>query len=268
MRLRPFRAFDWSVRSCGLHGHVTYEPFEADLANRLRVETAYGDGWRCLRCEAFVVGPPTGTGPADEAPLVLRGDALKDAFILRALAVERIIRALLLTALAYGIYKFAGATDAVTKVFNTYLPLLKPVTDRLGIDLQDAGPVRLAEKALHEPHSTLLLVALGVLAYGILQYAEGIGLWLLKRWGEYVAVVGTSAFIPLEVYELVDKTTWVKVVLLVVNLAAVFYLVYSKRLFGVRGGHKAFEEQRHSASLLEIERAAVTAPNAPGDERR
>lgn len=268
MRLTPFRGFDWSIRSCGLHGHITYEPTEPELASRLHVETPVGVAWRCLRCEDFVVGAPHGHGPADEAPLVLRGDALKDAFILRALAVERLVRALLLTALAYGIYRFAGATNAVSRVFDTYLPLLKPVTDRLGIDLQDAGPVRLAEKALREPHSTLLLVAAGVLAYAILQYAEGIGLWLLKRWGEYVAVVGTSAFIPLEVYELVDKATWFKVVLFLVNVAAVFYLVWSKRLFGVRGGHKAFEEQRHSASLLEVERAALTSPSAPGGERR
>lgn len=45
--------------------------------------------------------------------------------------------------------------------------------------------------------------------------------------------------------------------LLLVNLAAVFYLVWSKHLFGVRGGHAAFEAERHAASLLEVEKAAV-----------
>lgn len=256
MRRRSSPKFDWNLRSCGRHGHVTYAPDEPDLRARLHVETASGEAWRCLRCATFVVGPPIGSGPAEDAPLVLRGAALKDAFILRALAVERLVRAVLLTALAYGIHRFDNARDAVSKTFQTYLPLLKPLADKLHVDLQDAGPVRLAEKALAEPHSTLELVVLGVAAYAVLQYAEGIGLWLLKRWGEYVAVVGTSAFVPVEIYELVDKTTWFKVVLLLVNLAAVVYLIWSKRLFGVRGGHAAFEAERHSESVIEVETAA------------
>lgn len=258
MHSRKPRKFDWNLRSCGRQGHVTYAPDETELRSRLHVETATGGAWKCLRCATYVVGPPLGSGPAEDAPLVLRGAALKDAFILRALAVERLIRALLLTALAYGIHRFDNARDAVSKTFQTYLPLLKPLAEKLHIDLQDAGPVRLAEKALAEPHSTLELVVLGVAAYAVLQYAEGIGLWLLKRWGEYVAVVGTSAFVPLEVYELVDKTTWFKVVLLLVNLAAVVYLVWSKRLFGVRGGHAAFIAERHSASVIEVETAALS----------
>ena len=42
---------------------------------------------------------------------------------------------------------------------TSYLPLLRPVADRLGIDLESAGPVRLIEKALNAQHSTLLMVA-------------------------------------------------------------------------------------------------------------
>lgn len=254
-----FGEFDWNLRSCGLRGHVTYAPHDDVLAARLHVVTPVGAAWRCLRCGDFVLGPPVGSGPAEEAPLVLRGAALRDAFILRALAVERLLRALLLTAIAYGIYRFDGARDTIDRTLNTYLPLLKPAADRLHINLADTGPVRTVEKALTLPHSTLLLVAAAVVGYAILQYAEGIGLWLLKRWGEYVAVVGTSVFIPLEVYELIDKLTWLKVVLLLVNIAAVAYLVYSKRLFGLRGGHAAFEAERHSASLLEVEEAASTS---------
>ena len=50
------------------------------------------------------------------------------------------------------------------------------------------------------------MVAVGVLAYGVLELVEAVGLWLMKRWGEYVAVVGTAIFIPLEVYEIVEPS--------------------------------------------------------------
>lgn len=256
----PWHDFDWSLRSCGVRGHVTYRPDEPGLAERLRAETAVGEAWRCLRCEDFVPGPPRGSGPAEDAPLVLRGNALKDALVLRVLAVERFVRGLLLVALAYGIYRFDGARNSLTKVFRDYLPLLQPIGDRLGINLEDAGPVKLIEEALKARHSTLLLVAAGVLAYGALELLEGIGLWLMRRWGEYVAVVGTSLFVPVEVYELLHTITWLKVGALLVNVFAVVYLLWTKRLFGLRGGKAAFEAERHSASLLEVERAAVDGP--------
>lgn len=54
----PFERFDWSLRSCGFHGHVTYRPTETDLADRLHTTTPVGEAWRCLRCETFVVGEP------------------------------------------------------------------------------------------------------------------------------------------------------------------------------------------------------------------
>ena len=59
------------------------------------------------------------------------------------------------------------------------------------------------------------------------------------------------------VYELIEGFTWLKLAAFAVNVAAVVYLVWSKRLFGVRGGHAAFEAERHSASLFEVEQAAV-----------
>jgi hypothetical protein len=43
----------------------------------------------------------------------------------------------------------------------------------------------------------------------------------------------------------------------VINVAAVLYLVLTKRLFGVRGGRAAFDAERESASLLEVEAAAL-----------
>ncbi|HEX4190576.1 MAG TPA: DUF2127 domain-containing protein [Marmoricola sp.] len=258
----PLRAFDWSLRSCGVRGHITYRPEETDLAERLRATTIAGEAWRCLRCGTYVVGTPHGSGPATQAPLVLRGRALKDAFILRLLAAERFVRGMLLLALAYGIHRFNGSRDSLRKVFDEFLPTLTPVADKLGIDLQSTGPVRLIDKALRTGHGTLTLVSIGVLAYGLLQLLEGVGLWLIRRWGEYVAVVGTSIFVPLEVYELLEKVTWLRLAAFAVNIGAVVYLVWSKRLFGLRGGHAAFEAERHGESLLEVERAALAATPA------
>ena len=77
-------------------------------------------------------------------------------------------------------------------------------------------------------------------------------------------MVGTTAFIPLEVYELAEKISWLKIVVLIINVAAVLYLLLSKRLFGIRGGGKAYEESLHEVSLLEVEESSAgSSPTAP-----
>ena len=54
-----------------------------------------------------------------------------------------------------------------------------------------------------------------------------------------------------------------RVVALALNVFAVVYLLWTKRLFGIRGGKAAFEAEREGVSLLEVERAAAGARAAP-----
>jgi len=72
-------------------------------------------------------------------------------------------------------------------------------------------------------------LGLGAIAYGSLFTVEGIGLWKGKRWAEYLTVIATSLLIPFEIYELTRRLTVVRVSALVVNVAAVVYLVYRLR---------------------------------------
>jgi uncharacterized membrane protein (DUF2068 family) len=244
---------DWNLRSCGRHGHVTYAPIEDELRARLHAETPLGAAWRCLRCGDYVLGPPRETGPAENAPQVLRGRALRDAVILRLLAVERGVRALLVLAAAYGIWRFRAHHNAVQQAFNEDLPLLRPIAEKLHFNLDDSSMVHTIRSVIEARTSILAAVAIGLLVYGILQLIEAVGLWLLKRWGEYFAVVATSLGIPIEIYELVEKITVIRIGALIINVAAVIYLVLTKRLFGVRGGKAAHEAALHEASLLEVE---------------
>jgi uncharacterized membrane protein (DUF2068 family) len=248
---------NWNLRACGRRGHETYEPTEPGLRSRLTVETAVGPAWRCLRCGDFVLGEPRHRGPADHAPIVLRGRALRDATILRLLALERLLKGLLVLMAAYGVFRFRAGHDAIQRAFHEDLPLLQPLADKIGWNIEDSSIVHTIRTVVEAQPNTLRWLAIGLITYGLLQWAEGVGLWLLKRWGEYLAVVATSLFLPIEVYELTEKITVTRVGALVINIAAVLYLLLSKRLFGLRGGHAAHEAERHETSLLEVERAAV-----------
>lgn len=79
--------------------------------------------------------------------------------------------------------------------------------------------------------SSLVALAAGSFLYGVIEVAESIGLILKRRWAEYLVVLATAFFIPIEVFELAKKPTLLKAATLVVNVVVVVYLVRRKRLF-------------------------------------
>jgi uncharacterized membrane protein (DUF2068 family) len=196
--------------------------------------------------------------------VLLRGKALRDATILRLLAIERILRALLLSGIGYAILRFRHSQGDFQALFNRALPAARPLARVLHFDLDHSPTIHRLRDLLMTKPGTLTLVAFLVFGYAAINLVEATGLWLGKRWGEYFATVATSVFLPLEIYELTERVTWLRVTALVINLAAVVYLLLSKRLFGLRGGKKAFEAERSSESLLEVERAALAADVSGG----
>jgi uncharacterized membrane protein (DUF2068 family) len=69
----------------------------------------------------------------------------------------------------------------------------------------------------------------GTFFYAAILGIEGIGLLLRKHWAEYFTIISTGALLPLEVYELAKHVTAVKVLVLLVNAAIVWYLIVRVR---------------------------------------
>ena len=257
---------DWNRRTCARRGHITYAPTEPRLSERLHARTALGDAWRCLRCGDFALGEPHGSGPAEDAPTVLRGKALRDRFILRLLAVERLVRGSLIVLIAYAVWRFSNSQTAVQQLFNKDLTLFRPIAVHFHYDLDHSPIVGSIQKTFSYRRSTLVVTAAALLGYALTEIVEGFGLWAAKRWAEYLTVVATAAFLPLEVYELTEKVSVLKVGTLLLNLLAVVYILLAKRLFGLRGGAAAFEAERHSASLLGVRTSAGASDDSDGSD--
>jgi uncharacterized membrane protein (DUF2068 family) len=254
---------DFALRSCGLRGHATFAPDEPELRERLKADTPAGAAWRCLRCETFVVGPPRHSGPADTAPEIPRGRLLRDRTLMRALAVERAIRCVILLLVAAGVLKVRGSRSRLQQAFEQDLPLIRPLANQIGWNPDDSKIIRHISQAFTLSSSTLVWIAIGLTAYAVIELIEAVGLWLMRRWGEYFAVIATSMFLPLEVYELTEKVTVLRFIALLVNIIAVVWLLWSKRLFGLNGGAKAYREEHRAESLLTVERASLqpASPN-------
>lgn len=241
---------DWSRRACSRRGHVLFEPTEPEYLTQVRADTGLGTAWRCLRCGDFVLDVPTETGPVAEAPMPRRGKALRSHFIMRLLAIERVFRFLLIGLGAYAVWKFSNSEHALQLLFEKNLTVFKPIAQHYGYDLDNSSVVTTIRKLFTYKHSSLDLAAAALALYAVIELIEAIGLWLAKRWGEYFAAVATALFLPIEVYELTEHATKFKIATFALNVLAVIYLVWTKRLFGIRGGGKAYEAELTSESLL------------------
>lgn len=61
--------------------------------------------------------------------------------------------------------------------------------------------------------------------------------------------------------DLLKGITFTRGAAFAINIAAVLYLLLSKRLFGLRGGRRAYDAERRGEQLLEVERSAVQNTN-------
>jgi uncharacterized membrane protein (DUF2068 family) len=84
-------------------------------------------------------------------------------------------------------------------------------------------------KALNISPKQIREFSLGSFVYAGLRIIEGVGLVLRKRWAEYLVVIITGIFIPLEVYELFRRFTFVRLFVMLLNLAIVWYLARNLR---------------------------------------
>jgi uncharacterized membrane protein (DUF2068 family) len=254
---------NWNLLTCAFRDHVSYAPDEPAVAARVRTTTAGGPAWQCLRCGTFVAGQAAAGGPAAAAPPVRRDAELRSALILRLFAVERFVRGLVFAFIAFGIWRFKYSRSSIEHAFDREYPEFRDLLRGLGYNINSSGGLAgLIRHTFTLDQRTLTWLALGAAGYAVLEFLEATALWLLKRWGEYFAMVATSAGIPYEIYELADKITALRVAAFVINLALVGYLVVSKRLFGVRGGKRAYDARLRSESIMQA--AIDAAAREPG----
>jgi uncharacterized membrane protein (DUF2068 family) len=77
-------------------------------------------------------------------------------------------------------------------------------------------------------------IAVGAILYGLLEVTEAIGLMMRRRWAEYLVLLATVAFLPLEIDEMLRKPSVLKGLTLTINIAIAVYLVWRKQLFLAR----------------------------------
>lgn len=142
-RFRPRLRYE--LIDCGLHGHELLGTDAAALRQEdgIFAREAGGLRWyRCLRCDSWVALTPP-ADPAQPYPpqrdgvrLPLRGRPLRDRYVLRLVALERVLHFLALSALAAAVLLFASNRVALDTDFTR---ALKYVQGGLGGPINDSN---------------------------------------------------------------------------------------------------------------------------------
>jgi len=272
---RRRRQLDWELIVCGVRGHVLVgrDAAQVRAQDAIVVRDRGEVRWhRCLRCDVWVALPrPENPGREvppgrDEIVLPTRGQGLNDRIVLRLIAIDRALHFLILGLLGVGVLLFASDRAHLRTPFYRVLTAIQGGV--AGGPVQSSGHVGILaefDKLFTLRTTTLKEAGVALLAYALLEGIEAVGLWYARRWAEYLTFLATTILLPLEVYEIIHKGTVLKVIGFVINLAVVIYLLFRKRLFGLRGGGAADEAQREAdAGWPAIERATLDLPAAAG----
>lgn len=271
-RFRPRLRYE--LLACATRGH---ELIGTDVATIVEDDALVARAeprvrWhRCLRCDSWLPMPPPSApqrdriGRLDDIEVPLRGRPLRDRYVLRLIALDRGLHVVVLAAIAVVIVVYATHHNGLDAVFTR---VLKDVQGGVGGPVHGGGGSLAIElrRVMAINTTNLYIAAVLVAAYAALEATEMVGLWLAKRWAEYLTFVATLVFIPYEVWELTRTVSWLKLVALVINVAIAVYLLLAKRLFGVRGGGAALERQRErDTGWAAVRRATWWLPE-PGQE--
>ncbi len=145
--------------------------------------------------------------------------------LLRLIAGFKFLKAATLIAVGVGVFRLLHKD--VGEVAEHWAEALKLDPGNRFVD-------RALAKASNLRPEQIKQLGLGSFLYAALFLAEGTGLWLEKRWGEWLTIIITSSLVPVEIYEIYRHPSVVKVGVLVINLGIVGYLVY--RIRSKKGG--------------------------------
>jgi uncharacterized membrane protein (DUF2068 family) len=140
--------------------------------------------------------------------------------VLRTIALYKLVKVVLLLGVAYGELRLRDASLAAK--------LLSWAQAR-PYGLEHRIVTQLLEWFSGLSVTRIHAMQLVTLAYAAVFAVEGVGLWLQKRWAEWLTVIITASLIPLEAWEIFYRPTVGKALILIANAAVVAYLVWHVR---------------------------------------
>jgi uncharacterized membrane protein (DUF2068 family) len=99
-------------------------------------------------------------------------------------------------------------------------------------------------------------------AYSVVRFVEAYGLWHMRAWAEWFAILSGSLYLPVELYELLARPTHLRGLVLFFNAVIVSYLLYVRLSRTGRAAEEAIHrtESEKKAEKVARKKAKAAAP--------
>jgi uncharacterized membrane protein (DUF2068 family) len=135
---------------------------------------------------------------------------------LRTVAVFEASKGVLVVVLAIVLIAVRGQIEDYTEDF-LYALHLDP-------DRRFARMVMEAASKLSDAHAWTVFLAAAT--YSTVRFVEAWGLWNLRVWAEWFALLSGTLYLPWEILKVAERATWERVGVLVINVSIVLYMLF------------------------------------------
>lgn len=143
-----------------------------------------------------------------------RGRAKSDPWLL-LIGLFKLFKGVSLVIIGFGLLRLLHRD--VAEVTQHWIEVLRVDPDNRFIHRALMKVFNVTPKQLKE-------LSAGTFVYSAIFLTEGTGLLLRKHWAEYMTLISTGLFIPLEIYEIHRHFTMMKLGVTLVNVLIVWYL--------------------------------------------
>ncbi len=81
----------------------------------------------------------------------------------------------------------------------------------------------------HLDSSHLWFLSISALLYAVVRLAEAYGLWFDQAWAVWFAIASDAIFLPVELFELINRVTVPRLLILLFNVLLLIYLFHHMR---------------------------------------
>ena len=135
------------------------------------------------------------------------------------------LRAIIALKAFYGFLFFLAGLGVFALINKDVSDLAEQAADSLGVDPENRYLPLLLEWLTGVSPKQIAAVGLGTILYSGLLLTMAWGLHLRRVWAEWLTIVATGFFIPVETYELVQSPRLIYGLVLGINVLIVWYLV-------------------------------------------
>jgi uncharacterized membrane protein (DUF2068 family) len=126
---------------------------------------------------------------------------------------------------AKGLLVLAAGLGLLTLLHKDVQEVAESIVRHLHLNPARHMPQIFLHAAARMTDKRLLLFAVGAFAYSLFRLVEAYGLWFLRPWAEWLAIVSAGLYLPVEVVELVRRPTFVRGGILITNVIIVVALL-------------------------------------------